>query len=104
MLSFSDLKVGRTYIFNGLMGYGRSALVHLVAVGFLSDGKSPFIAISTDVTDMSGCHVDMSIYRKDVISDLDEQYYHITDIDSSASLEDSVFCFGSIGITSLEEL
>lgn len=25
-------------------------------------------------------------------------------IDSSASLEDSVFCFGSIGISSLEEL
>lgn len=104
MLSFSDLKVGRTYIFNGLMGYGRSALVHLVAVGFHSDETSPFIAISTDVTDMSGRPVNMSIYRKDVLSDLDEQYYHITDIDSSASLEDSVFCFGSIGIASLEEL
>lgn len=104
MLSFSDLNVGRTYIFHGLVGYDRPALVNLVAVGFLSDGKSPFIAISTDVIDMSGRHVDMSIYRKDVISDLDEQYYHITDIDSSASLEDSVFCFGSIGISSLEEL
>lgn len=104
MLSFSDLKVGRTYIFNGLVGYGQPALVDLVAVGFLSDGKSPFIAISTDVIDMSGRHVDMSIYQKDVISDLDGPYYHITDIDSSASLEDSVFCFGTIGIASLEEL
>lgn len=104
MLSFSDLKVGRTYIFNGLVGYDQPALVGLVAVGFLSDGKSPFIAISTDVTDMSGCRVDMSIYRKDVISDLDDRGYHFIAIDSSASLEDSVFCFGSIGISSLEEL
>lgn len=104
MLSFSDLKVGRTYILNGLMGYGRPALVDLVAVGFHSDETSPFIAISTDVTDMSGRPVDMSIYRKDVISDLYDLDYHFIDIDSSASLEDSVFCFGSIGIDSLEEL
>lgn len=104
MLSFSDLKVGRTYILNGLMGYGRPALVDLVAVGFHSDETSPFIAISTDVTDMSGRPVDMSIYRKDVISDLYDLDYHFIDIDSSVSLEDSVFCFGSIGIDSLEEL
>lgn len=104
MLSFSDLKVGRTYIFNGLMGYGRSALVHLVAVGFHADGTSPFIAISTDVTDMSGRRVDMSIYRKDIVSDLYDRGYRFIDIDSSVSLCDSVFCFGSIGIGSLEEL
>lgn len=104
MLSFSDMKVGRTYIFNELTGYGRPALVDLVAVGFLSDGKSPFIAISTDVTDMSGRPVNMSIYRKDTISDLDYMNYHITDIASSASLDDSVFCFGSVGIDLLEEL
>ncbi len=104
MLSFSDLKVGRTYIFNELVGFVQPALVTLVAMGFHYDETSPFIAISTDVTDMSGCPVDMSIYRKDIISDLVYLNYQITDIDSSASLEDSVFCFGSIGIDSLEEL
>lgn len=104
MLSFSDLKVGRSYIFHGLVGYDRPALVNLVAVGFHADETSPFIAISTDVTDTSGRHVDMSIYRKDIISDLVYLNYHITGIDSSASLEDSVFCFGSIGIDMLEEL
>lgn len=104
MLSFSDLKAGRAYIFNELAGFDRPALVNLVAVGFYSDETSPVIAISTDVTDMSGRPVDMSIYRKDTISDLVYLNYHITDIDSSASLEDSVFCFGSIGIDMLEEL
>lgn len=104
MLSFSDLKVGRAYIFNGLADFDRPALVNLVAMGFHFDETSPFIAISTDVTDMSGRPVDMSIYRKDIISDLVYLNYHITDIDSSASLEDSVFCFGSIGIDMLEEL
>ena len=104
MLSFSDLKVGRSYIFHGLVGYNRPALVNLVAVGFHADETSPFIAISTDVIDMSGRPVNMSIYRKDVLSDLVYSNYHITDIASSASLEDSVFCFGSVGIGSLEEL
>lgn len=104
MLSFSDLKVGRAYIFNELAGFDRPALVDLVAVGFHSDETSPVIAISTDVTDMSGRPVDMSIYRKDVVSDLYDMGYHFIDIDSSVSLCDSVFCFGSIGIDSLEEL
>lgn len=104
MLSFSDLKVGRTYIFNGLVGYDQPALVNLVAVGFLSDETSPFIVISTDVIDMCGRPVDMSIYRKDVVSDLYDRGYHFIAIDSSVSLCDSVFCFGSIGIASLEEL
>lgn len=104
MLSFSDLKVGRSYIFHGLVGYDRPALVNLVAVGFHADETSPFIAISTDVIDMSGRSVDMSIYRKDVVSDLYDRGYRFIDIDSSVSLCDSVFCFGSIGISSLEEL